>query len=457
MRIFTVFFALFLITTPRAFAGEPVAQATDVKGDVTVMHAGAATGDALKTGDPLFGLDIVTTGADGHASIHFTDESDLVLSGKGKLLVQEYLYDAQHPANNKMHLSILGAAFSYLGGLIEKREQPDAVLTLDNGSIGIRGTKILGALADSADWVYLDAGKIIFTNDAGEAILSPGEGTQVPDKTQAPKTPYKFSPEEVAFLQKIIDDPTALNASLASNAMPLGRGQASQVAAAETARQMAPPSEAGGGAAFDKEVAREEADTKAKAPAAAAASAPAAPPVMMNSMPADTGEAATGSVTARARSPVEVEPKALAGKNGKKRTELFTWDGMVSVGLKVTAEKDGSVRIESDKPQTVTIGKIDLSKMHIDDTLMHFSAQMKGKGLAHPAYLQLLLHLPGPKGGNTYFSNGLAHPLMNDGDWETFSTPFTLKKGETPDAATLNIVMTGAGAVWIKDVHLTRD
>jgi hypothetical protein len=50
----------------------------------------------------------------------------------------------------------------------------------------------------------------------------------------------------------------------------------------------------------------------------------------------------------------------------------------------------------------------------------------------------------------------LAHAVTGSNDWASYETPFFLKKGEKPDLIKLNLVVKGAGKVWIKDVELLK-
>jgi hypothetical protein len=59
-------------------------------------------------------------------------------------------------------------------------------------------------------------------------------------------------------------------------------------------------------------------------------------------------------------------------------------------------------------------------------------------------------------GRGEFFSRGLTSPLTGTTDWATAETPFLLREGEDPDNVRLNVVVDGAGTVWVDDVWLLK-
>jgi hypothetical protein len=85
--------------------------------------------------------------------------------------------------------------------------------------------------------------------------------------------------------------------------------------------------------------------------------------------------------------------------------------------------------------------------------MVTYRAKLKTENLTEQAYLEMWCRLPG-KG--EFFSRGLAHTVTGSNDWASYETPFLLKKGEKPDLIKLNLVVKGAGKVWVKDVELLK-
>lgn len=484
MRVsFIHFLLLCLFLLPAAAkAGEPIGAVQEATGSATILHAGEAAPHALAAKAPLFMKDVIDAKDDAHLKMKFADETELMLSGRGKFTIDEYIYDPKAPEKNKSVFSLFGAAFSYVGGLLDKNAQSS--INLDFGSIGIRGTKVMSAYAGGGNWIYLESGKITIDNAAGQVIVNPGEGTNMTSKTQAPDAPYAWSADEIAWLQHVIDDPSARSSgAMASNKsqMPLGRARApSQMAAAEAPARAKDEMEKGKAALdemSDKKAALQSGNEMAAAPAAspaqmpsatggagagapAAASAtaaataaappvviaatPASPPVASEPMPADSREAES-----------KVPAKAEARRDAPKDVVSLKGLSAATLGTRVTQDGKGVVRIDTQTATTINLASADVSAQHLEDTTLMFRASMKAKGLTGMAFLEMWVHFPGEKGG-IYFSRGLDHPLTKEEDWKEFETPFFLKKGQMPDMVILNLAIHGRGTVWIRDVRLQK-
>lgn len=477
-RSFIHFLLLCLFLLPAAAkAGEPVGSVREVTGAATLLHAGEADAHTVTPEAALFLKDVLEAQDGAHLKLTFADGTEFTLSGRGKFTVDEYVYDPKALNKNKSVFSLLGAAFSYSSGLIGKSGEAKASLNLDFGSIGIRGTKILSAFAGGGNWIYLDSGKITIDNDSGQVIVSPGEGTSVTSRTQAPDAPYAWSAEEIAWLQRVIDDPSArISGAMASGkeSQPPGRARApSQMAAAEApARALESLGKDRADLADEgvaKKAAEQSANVMAAAPAspaaqvpassaeagaAAGAKAPASPPpaaiaAVPAQMPADAEPApvAAGKAEAKAKAPAEraAPQDVISLKNLSAAT----------LGTRVTQDGAGVVRIDTQTATTINLASADISAQHLEDTTLMMRASMKAKGLTGRAFLEMWVHFPGEKGG-VYFSRGLDNPLVKDEDWKEFQTPFFLKKGQVPDKVILNLVIHGHGTVWIRDVRLQK-
>jgi predicted Ser/Thr protein kinase len=88
----------------------------------------------------------------------------------------------------------------------------------------------------------------------------------------------------------------------------------------------------------------------------------------------------------------------------------------------------------------------------LEQCVVTYQANLKSEGLDGRAYLEMWCHFPS---GGEFFSRGLDNVISGSNDWAAFQTPFFLKPGEKPDLFKLNLVVEGAGKVFIKDVQLT--
>lgn len=147
--------------------------------------------------------------------------------------------------------------------------------------------------------------------------------------------------------------------------------------------------------------------------------------------------------------------------NAAAQTELKTFPlngpGNVISGEAVFFDKDessdgkGSLRIIANNSRTVNL--FEVSGLELDNARLIYRAKLKTQDLKGKAYLEMWCTFPG-KG--SFFSRGLTDPLYGTNNWTTRETPFFLKKGEKPEQVRLNLVIDGAGTVWIDDIKLIR-
>jgi hypothetical protein len=142
---------------------------------------------------------------------------------------------------------------------------------------------------------------------------------------------------------------------------------------------------------------------------------------------------------------------ATAGPAPKAQTmkTFITADPAISKDLVVTEDKTWLA--DCKKAQTLRLFEVE--NPGVDQCVVTYRAKLKTENLTEQAYLEMWCRLPG-KG--EFFSRGLAHTVTGSNDWASYETPFFLKKGEKPDLIKLNLVVKGAGKVWVKDVELLK-
>jgi len=140
---------------------------------------------------------------------------------------------------------------------------------------------------------------------------------------------------------------------------------------------------------------------------------------------------------------------ADAGQKTKTLKTFTTADLTISKDVAVTADQAWAVNCTNAQ----VIHLFEVAKPGVEDCMVIYRVKLKTEGLGGPAYLEMWCRFPG-KG--EFFSRDLEHPITGSNDWASFETPFFLKKGEQPDLIKLNVVVKGAGKVWVKDVELIR-
>ena len=126
-----------------------------------------------------------------------------------------------------------------------------------------------------------------------------------------------------------------------------------------------------------------------------------------------------------------------------------TADPTISKDVVVT--KDKAWLADCKKAQVIRL--FEVPNPDVEQCVVTYRVKLKTEGLKEPAYLEMWCRFPG-KG--EFFSRDLEHPITGSNDWASYETPFFLKKGEKPDLIKLNVVLKGAGRVWVKDVELLK-
>jgi hypothetical protein len=188
-----------------ALAANIVGAVSDVEGTVTVVSAGGKEPHALHRNDGIAVNDTISTGRKSRVNVVFSDQTKLSMEENGTLTIDKFIYDPKQPEEGKGLFTILGGAFTYVSGLMDKGRRPDVTLQLETGALGIRGTQLMGAMRgagkDSERWIYLKSGKISVYNAAGAVTLNPGEGTIMKSKQQAPAKPHIWKARELLWIK----------------------------------------------------------------------------------------------------------------------------------------------------------------------------------------------------------------------------------------------------------------
>ena len=143
---------------------------------------------------------------------------------------------------------------------------------------------------------------------------------------------------------------------------------------------------------------------------------------------------------------------ATGESSGQKVQRLKTFttaDPTISKDVIVTDDK--AWLTDSKKAQVIRL--FEVSDPGVEQCMVIYRAKLKTEGLKEPAYLEMWCRF---SGRGEFFSRGLENVVTGSNDWASYETPFFLKKGEKPDLIKLNLVLKGAGKVWVKDVELLK-
>jgi hypothetical protein len=123
----------------------------------------------------------------------------------------------------------------------------------------------------------------------------------------------------------------------------------------------------------------------------------------------------------------------------------------VQLDKDLSSDGKGSLKIIAKEPLTVKL--LEVEGISIDDARLTYEARVKTEGFEGKAYLEMWCQFLG-KG--EFFSRGLQSTASGNTAWMTMETPFLLQKGEKPERIKLNLVVDGAGTVWIDHIRLIK-
>jgi hypothetical protein len=142
---------------------------------------------------------------------------------------------------------------------------------------------------------------------------------------------------------------------------------------------------------------------------------------------------------------------ATAGPTPKGQTMKTFTTADPAISKDVVVNEDKTWLAECKKAQTIRLFEVE--NPEVEQCVVTYRAKLKTENLTEQAYLEMWCRFP-TKG--EFFSRGLAHTVTGSNDWASYETPFFLKRGEKPDLIKLNLVVKGAGKVWVKDVELLK-
>ncbi|KAF0220607.1 MAG: hypothetical protein FD176_3305, partial [Rhodospirillaceae bacterium] len=170
-------------------------------GTVQVRHADGSKG-TLKQGDTVYQGDQVQTGDGGNVALVFADKSTFSLGAKGRLVLDELVYDPSAHSGNSQ-ISVVGGAFTFVSGDIAKLAPDAAIVKTPGMTIGIRGTAAGGRVSAEGVQVVLApekggaTGQLNITTQSGQSftINTPGLGLNL--SPQGVAQVQQFSPADV--------------------------------------------------------------------------------------------------------------------------------------------------------------------------------------------------------------------------------------------------------------------
>jgi len=193
-------FALTAYARPAACA-EAVATVVEIEDMVLASDPQNPGGRMLSEGDAVYLGETIQTAENSSVQIQFSDESLLTLSPGTEIRIDDYLYDEQAQDGNFL-VSAARGLFRLISGKIAAARPENVEIELPYGSIGIRGTIVIGEIDGQSCLVTLEAEegektprhRVVVSNKSGDTVQEveitwPGEATRLEGPGRPPTPP----------------------------------------------------------------------------------------------------------------------------------------------------------------------------------------------------------------------------------------------------------------------------
>lgn len=178
-------------------AGTPAGEVLSLRGVVTVTQAGKTStlyrGASVITGDRLH------TGKNARLKLRMIDGAEITLGEHSEFIVREYEMRVTEGVGVAA-LELTKGFFRAVTGRITKLRDNKFQVKTPLAVIGVRGTDFWGEQHPNKLRVAMLGGTAItVSNDYGSVeITEAGLGTEITGPNQAPRAPFRWSPEEIA-------------------------------------------------------------------------------------------------------------------------------------------------------------------------------------------------------------------------------------------------------------------
>lgn len=147
----------------------PIGEIQEISGDATIIRTDGTT-EPISLGMAVFKGDIIETAEEGAVNITFSDESTFAVSRNARMAIDEYVFD---PAaeSGQVNFSVLRGLFVFVSGIVGRDDPDDINIDTPKGSIGIRGTTVLGDV-DAGEITVIEGAVVMRAFDGTELTLS---------------------------------------------------------------------------------------------------------------------------------------------------------------------------------------------------------------------------------------------------------------------------------------------
>lgn len=176
----------FVVCATSSLAGETsIGTVRRVQAQVDALRAA----DILKlsVAAPLEANDVLRSGERARLEAELVDGTKLTLGESAELKLDNFVYDPENSARNRLIARIKGA-FLFVGGKVEGAGSEVTIITA-NAVMGVRGTTFWGGPIDNAYGVLALSGVVTVSTNAGSVTLTEGQGTMITAADAPPDAP----------------------------------------------------------------------------------------------------------------------------------------------------------------------------------------------------------------------------------------------------------------------------
>ena len=152
VRLISVITAAWLLagSTAPVLAQQQAGVSAAVRGQVQLARLSQAiVGRKVKSGDPIFLGDAITSGQDSGLQIMLMDETVFTIGPNSEISIDQFIYNPE-TSSGKVVASIAKGMFRFITGKIAQRRPEDMTVRLPTAILGIRGTIVAGAVRSAA-------------------------------------------------------------------------------------------------------------------------------------------------------------------------------------------------------------------------------------------------------------------------------------------------------------------
>ncbi len=206
-----------------AAAAEPsgVATVVEIQGEARAYSKSTGVERVLKQGDAVYLDEMVSTGEKASLQIEVADESLFTISENTTVRMDLFDLD-ENKQDGHFTASVTKGVFRFVSGKVAKLKPENVNIEVPSGTIGIRGTVVLGEIEGEKCLVSLEAEegektqhRIVFSSNVGGQmqqveITKPGFATVIEGRGLAPKPAFELPQENRARFQEKLPAPRFL-------------------------------------------------------------------------------------------------------------------------------------------------------------------------------------------------------------------------------------------------------